>query len=204
VRLYREFSPTQFDCKGLALPDRQDWIVAPVSQTRDSEAIDASNFAVTLSQLGGESDTVEMHRFGHWGPGWFEIIIIDPTDTARVAIAEDIESALSDYPVLDDSDVSNREYEAYLADWEHWASHDLAELLQKELGLSDTATYRLWDADVPLREFYEGQLAGETWSENNTLSPMRAAVARCTRAMMARFLRQYRRPSKVGATIGDL
>jgi hypothetical protein len=105
---YRDFQPTGFDPKGLALPDQQDWLVVPVSQTRDSGPLDQSNFATAVAMLGGESETVEIHRFGHWGPGWFEIIIVDPK-SPQAATAKDIESAMADYPVLDESDFSERE-----------------------------------------------------------------------------------------------
>jgi hypothetical protein len=116
---YKTFRPTQFDPAGLGLADQGHWLVAPVGQTRDSGCLEKSNFRCTLAALGGESDTVEVHRFGHWGPGWFEIIIIDPADAARVAIAEDIERALADYPVVDEEDFSNLEWETAA---EYWAS----------------------------------------------------------------------------------
>lgn len=122
---YAEFRPTQFDAAGIVLADQQDWVVAPVMQTRDSEALARANFAATLTALGGESETIEVHRFGHWGPGWFEIIIIDPADSARVAIAEDIESGLADYPVVDEELFSRLEDEDCAATWEH--CYDAAE-----------------------------------------------------------------------------
>ena len=127
METYKSFRPTQFDSAGLALPDQQDWLVAPVSQTRDSEALSRANFQATLEALGGESDTVQVHRFGHWGPGWFEIIIIDPTDSARVKIAEGIESGLADYPVVDDELFSRLEDEDCAATWENW--YDAASIL---------------------------------------------------------------------------
>jgi len=65
MRLYREFSPTQFDTKGLGLDDRQDWLVASVSRTRDSDCLAESNFETALKSLGGEGDDVEVHRFSH-------------------------------------------------------------------------------------------------------------------------------------------
>jgi hypothetical protein len=75
-------------------------LVAPVGQNKNSAALTRSNFTVALEQLGGESDTVQVHRFGHWGVGWHELILIDPADTDAVKIAEDIEAVLQDYPVL--------------------------------------------------------------------------------------------------------
>ncbi len=107
---YAKFQPTGFDPAGLALDDQQDWLVVPVGRNRDSGCLDESNFASALESLGGESETVEVHRFGHWACGWFEIIIVKP-DSDAAKEAESIESALADYPCLDDEDFSQRETE---------------------------------------------------------------------------------------------
>lgn len=125
---YRKFAPTGFDPAGLNGhdmgtdddPDRSEWMVAPVSRTRDSGPLAESNFAAFLEIVGGESDDVEVHRFGHWGPGWFEIILIRP-GTAAVEEAERAESSLEDYPVLDEMDFSEREWEAAEETW-RWTS----------------------------------------------------------------------------------
>jgi len=116
---YQEFQPTGFDSRGLGLPDRQDWrVLESVSRTRDSSLLAESNFEVACNILGEENeDSYEVHRFGHWGPGWFEIIIINPGNRAAMAAADDIERALADYPVLDDSDYSRRQYEAVQETW---------------------------------------------------------------------------------------
>lgn len=122
---YSKHRPTGFDPAGAFLPDRQHWLVAPVAQTRDSGPLDESNFAAFLEGLGGESETVEVHRFGHWGPGWYEIILIDPADTTKVKAAEDMEAALEDYPVLDEEDMSDREHEAAQESWNSWARDEV-------------------------------------------------------------------------------
>ena len=128
MKTYSEFRPTQFDSTGLGLVDQQNWLVAPVSQTRDSEALGRANFDATLRELGGESDTVQVHRFGHWGPGWFEIILIDATDTARVQTAQEIEDALSDYSVVDESLWSEYESDDCAKTWLH--CYDSSERLE--------------------------------------------------------------------------
>lgn len=110
MQTYSEFRPTPFDRRGICLPDRQSWLVSPVMQTRDSGPLEQSNFDAVLTALGGESDTVEVHRFGHWGPGWFEIIIVDPA-SPQAKVAEDLEASLPDYPVLDEMDLSAREWD---------------------------------------------------------------------------------------------
>ncbi len=113
METYSNYSPTAFDDKGIVLDDRQNWLVLPCGQNRDSEALDLSNFENALEILGGESETVEVHRFGHWACGWIEIIIVQP-DTEEHSKALEIESALENYPVLNDEDFSAREYEESL------------------------------------------------------------------------------------------
>ena len=114
---FGEFRPTAFDCRGLGSDGQEDWLVLPVSQTRDSEALAKSNFEAATKWLETEAEDEdwETHSFGHWGPGWFEIIVVRPGSTAH-KIAYDIECALSDYPVLDDEDYSRREWEE-LSEW---------------------------------------------------------------------------------------
>lgn len=133
MQTYSEFQPTGFDPKGAFLPERQDWLVVPVSQNRDSGPLAESNFASALAMLGGESDNVEVHRFGHWGTGWFEIIIINPNHAPSVKIANEIESSLENYPVLDDEDHSKREHEEYCESWDSWGRRDYEKAIAREL-----------------------------------------------------------------------
>ena len=106
---YNEYAPTGFDPQGIVLDEQQNWLVVPVGQNRDSSALDLSNFQAALAMLGGESETVEVHRFGHWACGWIEIIIVEPSSDAHKT-AQEIETKISDYPVLDDDDFSEREH----------------------------------------------------------------------------------------------
>jgi hypothetical protein len=131
---YKQHRPTQFDRAGAFLDDdRQDWLVAPVTRTRDSGPTDESNFQAFLDGLGGEGDSVEVHRFGHWGPGWYEIIIIDPSAEDIVAKAEEMEGALSNYPVLDDEDLSKREHEAERESWDSWGRKEFTSALKRRV-----------------------------------------------------------------------
>lgn len=117
METYKTFRPTGFDHAGLGLRDQQDWLVAPVTRSRDSDPLTESNFKAFLKALGGESDTVQVCRFGHWACGWFEIVILDPADKLRVAEAEAMADALEAYPVLDDEDFSERESAAAEQVW---------------------------------------------------------------------------------------
>jgi len=84
-------------------------------RSRDTaDAVTQSNWTAQLESLGGESDTVEIHRFGHWGPGWIEIVLVHPDREREV---EEIEGALADYPVLDDMALSALESEHAASEW---------------------------------------------------------------------------------------
>lgn len=196
MRTYAEYRPTQFDCKGLALPDKQDWLVAPVIQTRGSGCLEQSNFATALRLLGGESETVEVHRFGHWGPGWFEIIIVNPSDVERVKILESMESTLSDYPVLDETDLSNREYESYGQSWEQGAVRDFIADLARVHGLTTDTKFRMYDIDSDkYSEFLESLIpSGDYYDSEDCWPRTEYAAQHCTRKQLAAFLSANRQP----------
>lgn len=130
---YAQFRPTAMDPSGLGLDSQQDWLVCPCTRNRDSGCLDNANFQATLNILGGESDTVEVHRFGHWACGWFEIVLLSPER------AEDLDSVTpSDYPVLDDHLLSELENEEQLQCWPSYGCDEFREALADTFGLSDT------------------------------------------------------------------
>lgn len=128
MKTYKEFQPTGFDCKGLGLSKRQDWLVLPCSRTRDSGTRAESNFVVAQRILDDTKAEYEVHRFGHWGPGWFEIILVHP-DHAQAA--EEIQGCLEQYPLLDDSDHSEREYEVACKAWQFTSMKERVRLAKK-------------------------------------------------------------------------
>ena len=90
------------------------WFVAPVGRSRDSDTVEESNFRVTLDRLthgNDDGDTVVVVRERHFLVGWVEWIAIDPKDTFAMTEAEMIATELEDYPILDDDDHSELEWE---------------------------------------------------------------------------------------------
>jgi len=88
---------------------------AGVGHSRDSDALEESNFVCMLRELGGESDVITLVRESHWLVGWVEWIAIeadgsDESDKA-LRIADEIKDKLKDYPVLDEEHLSNLEQE---------------------------------------------------------------------------------------------
>ncbi|MEH2570123.1 hypothetical protein [Bradyrhizobium sp. AZCC 2289] len=65
-----------------------------VGQSRDSDALERSNFACMLRELGGESETVIVVRETHYLVGWVEWIAIHQDDEKALAIADEIKGKL--------------------------------------------------------------------------------------------------------------
>lgn len=84
---------------------------AGVGQSRDSDALERSNFICMLRELGGETDTVVVVRESHWAVGWVEWIAIQQDDEKALRIADEIKAALADYPIVDEEHYSGVERE---------------------------------------------------------------------------------------------
>jgi len=84
-----------------------------VGRSRDSDALENSNFETALEMLGGEDEEagVIVAKAGHWAVGWVEELLVSKNAPEKVAIAEQIEKKLDNYPVLNEEDFSRREYE---------------------------------------------------------------------------------------------
>jgi hypothetical protein len=130
MKTYSEYRPTQFDTAGLALDDKQDWLVAPCGRNRDSNLLDESNWDCLVRLLEAcdpEGNDHEIHRFGHWACGWFEIVIIRPGSACEKEAA-DCEAALADYPILDDMAYSERTCDAV---FEYWGGLSLKDRIEE-------------------------------------------------------------------------
>jgi len=140
---YSKFSPTPLDPAGAFLPDRQDWLVAPVSHNRDSGPLSESNWDYLtsgLSELDPFGNAHEIHLFNHWACGWFEIVIVRPSSPCE-KFCQDVEERLSDYPVLDEEDYSMREWEEAQEAWANLSLPERVEVCSKQ-GVSIFAARR--------------------------------------------------------------
>lgn len=80
-----------------------------LGRNRDSDILTQSNFETALRRIGGESSTVKIIRATHWACGWIEWISIHQDDKKALYKADEIMEQLEDYPILDDSDFTERE-----------------------------------------------------------------------------------------------
>jgi hypothetical protein len=97
-----------------SLPDAK-WLVV-LTRSRDSDVLTESNWICALERLGGESNDVEVFRFGHWACGWWEALCVangSPAEAEGQSITDDIEA----YPVLDEEAFSEAEMEAANEVW---------------------------------------------------------------------------------------
>lgn len=94
-----------------------------IGRHRDSDILTESNFAVTLEELQGVDERCEVRSCGHWAVGWTEAIYV-PATAACITMVQGIHAALADYPILSESDFSERELEDALDQWESWGRSD--------------------------------------------------------------------------------
>jgi hypothetical protein len=125
MKTYKEFRPTSFDTH-ISMQDREEWLVLPCGTNRDADLLTESNFATACELLKGQcgepggcddpGQQWEIHRFGHWACGWFEIILVKP-DTEAHKVADEIQSDLENYLVLNEDDHTEHEQEAAQQVW---------------------------------------------------------------------------------------
>lgn len=107
-----------------------------LSRNRDSSLLGESNWDVACKMLGAEAydggteyaaerPAVYHWRAGHWACGWVEYLCVRadaPEDVQRKA--GEIVCSLADYPCLDESDFSEREWDAACETWERSSIRD--------------------------------------------------------------------------------
>lgn len=117
LQRFDQYRPTAFDSKGVGVDGDGDWLVLPLIQTRDSDTLERSNFACCIHDLTRDGVEHSIERFGHWGPGWFEIIIIHPSyEQWGLNFAK----SMSDYPIVDEDHWSQLEWDEAIKYWDAW------------------------------------------------------------------------------------
>jgi hypothetical protein len=114
-----------------------DYFRTGIGQSRDSQALERSNFVSMIKALGGESETVIVVRAGHWACGWVESILIHESDLKALKTANEIMEALQDYPVIDECHFSETEQEE-LQDTIKAYSSDFEETVLSLVGIDST------------------------------------------------------------------
>lgn len=117
--------------------DDRDWSgigLGPVGQTRDSGALDRSNFQVIQEDLRERyPDDFDIASFNHWACGWIEEMIWNAGNADLRAAVQVWRDKLDSYPVADDEHYSELE------------SDELADYLATEI----PAVMNLQDPELP-------------------------------------------------------
>ncbi len=109
------------------------------SKHRDSDLLTQTNFDGILADLesaaekAGAPDSVEVHSFGHWGVGHVDQIMITPDAPDSVFdCAEEALARLADYPVYNESEYSDAEWNAAADYWESLSPRKKVEHAMRE------------------------------------------------------------------------
>jgi hypothetical protein len=124
--------------------DSQNWGLYTLV-TRDSDLLEQSNSDAIQKEFEEkfpESDNYYVGSFGHWACGWVEHLCIKVyTDNTQTETTEEFKllekliNNLDDYPILDDEDFCNREYEDTIQNLEselRSATNDLEEQWEED------------------------------------------------------------------------
>ena len=98
--------------------DAEDFCIYHLNH-RDSGLLDQSNADATRKALEQFEDDVRLETFSHWAVGWIDAVAVrvsgpDSKETRAYRTLCDTIDRLSEYPILDETDYSEREYEATL------------------------------------------------------------------------------------------
>lgn len=112
-----------------------------VGQSRDSDALERSNYRTILADLqkldkpneDGDS-TVTDTRCSHWAVGWVETVYVHESNLEACQRADEILGKLEDYPVFDEEDWSRLEDEDCRQCWESMDCQERAEYLRRHIG----------------------------------------------------------------------
>jgi hypothetical protein len=135
LKRYATFRPTPFDGHLKAVGEfanMEAWYIAPVSVTRDSDVLDRANWEALKERLRKADPSGfhhEEHTFGHWGPGWFSLMLVRPRSLCW-RIACDIAYDLEDYPIVDEDLFASMEHEEA---YENTTGHTIAEDIDTHL-----------------------------------------------------------------------
>ena len=102
--------------------DYSDYYVV-YGRSRDSDLLTQSNWDQLEEEFDGK-EGVEIIRSGHWAGGWVETILIHEDAEDMLMKADDFAKQLSEYPVLDEEDFTNKEYESTIENIQSQQSMD--------------------------------------------------------------------------------
>lgn len=137
-----------------------DYFVTPFGVHRDSDALSESNNAVAVAKLReaceaagidpdaplpgtptakpdslwgwADHNAILEPEASHWAVGWVRGLYVHKNAPESVLrLADELIDRNENYPVLDEDDFSNREYEAAISAWEQSSVRDRIDIIQR-------------------------------------------------------------------------
>ena len=129
----KDWAPTGFDSRAnyMGTLDYDEYHVV-YCKTRDHGAVlTQSNWDLLCEKLHAESDNgCEVLRFGHWGCGHYDLLIVSP-DSPVLQLAQEIADSLESYPILCERHYSDMMCEAQTEAFRSIESDFMVELERK-------------------------------------------------------------------------
>jgi hypothetical protein len=143
---------------------------------RDSDAWEKSNFDNALEMLGGEGSgevqdpdnpdeplpAVVVEHSGHFAVGWVENILVHQDADDKVAILQDIMDRLEEYPLLNEDDVSSREYDEMVQAFGDYGASDFRKEMNMDEFFDDEFLLLKPDTQMKIHDAFE-----QAWMESS-------------------------------------
>lgn len=149
--------PTGFDsAANYSGTDLSAFYQAPVALTRDADTLATSNWEVITESIldCATSENTEILRMGHWACGWYEILVIDASDSEALECADRWACSMADYPVASEEHWSELQWNTATEYWERMSLRDRMEACERY----DVSVFAARRDEIP--ECRSGEIVG--------------------------------------------
>jgi hypothetical protein len=136
---YWNWSPSQYDRKGLGLPDYQDWLLAPIVLNPSIATVsEEANWLAMLDAYDKVCQSLELDAsngyrtfaFAHWFTG-YRIALINPKCPELISAAQQIAARLEENPILCERKLAEVEHAAQESNWRQMTRQERRESIRR-------------------------------------------------------------------------
>lgn len=167
------------------------WVPIGVSVHNASDLMAESNFEVAERMIEAASPFWVKYRYDNWVGPQIKTLMVRVDDAAALKVALDIRACLSEYGVLDEADLAEREYAEMMAYWDDSQRGDVQSLMVSEHEVPEDL---LWPGEwrelrLSEAEFDEIAHGCKAWQDAryDDRLDMDALVKQCADALRVKF-----------------